>query len=224
MPEGVYRIAFAAPDGNYEPAFLDTVRAVSGAARELPLVELSWSRFQPPPPPAGLSAIADSASGTIRIAWRPVKLANLAYYEVARIDSADSANNALFRTADTSYTDTVSALPASRALAYRITTVNALGNRSSAGPAQTRPAVVPAHAGYRSGNGIPGRSGAVGVRAHGRHEGDAVCGTRRRRLAGFRAPARAAAGQRDNGRGRTVPVSRTGKRGKICRNRHVGFG
>lgn len=144
VPEGVYRIAFAAPDGNYEPAFLDTVRAVSGASRELPLVELAWSRFQNPPPPAGLVAVADSANGTIRLAWRPVKLANFAFYEVARIDSADSANNALFRTTETTFTDTVKALPAFRALAYRITTVNALGNRSPSGPAQTRPAVVPA--------------------------------------------------------------------------------
>lgn len=144
VPEGVYRIAFAAPDGHYEPAFLDTVRAVSGVARELPLVELSWSRFQDPPPPAGLRAVADSASGTIRITWRPVKLANLAFYEVARIDSADSSHNALFRTADTAYTDTVKALPAFRALTYRITAVNALGNRSPAGPFQSRPAVVPA--------------------------------------------------------------------------------
>jgi hypothetical protein len=62
---------------------------------------------------------------------------------VARIDSADSANNAVFKTADTAFTDTVKALPAFRALAYRITAVNALGNRSPAGPSQTRPAVVP---------------------------------------------------------------------------------
>ena len=157
VPEGVYRIAFAAPDGHYEPAFLDTVRAVSGASRELPLVELSWSRFQDPPPPAGLVAVADSANGIIRLAWHPVKLGNFAFYEVTRIDSADSANNAVFRTTDTVFTDTVKALPASRALAYRITTVNALGNRSPAGPAQTRPAVVPAmpdtgaHTGTRTG-------------------------------------------------------------------------
>lgn len=144
VPDGVYRIAFAAPDGHYEPAFLDTVHATSGVARELPLVELSWSRFQAPPPPTGLSIVADSATGTVRLAWRPVKLANLAFYEVARIDSADSAHNAVFRTVNTTFTDTLKGLSGSRVLLYRIVTVNALGNRSPAGPAQTRPAVVPA--------------------------------------------------------------------------------
>jgi hypothetical protein len=144
VPEGVYRVAFAAPDGHYEPAFLDTVRAASGVSRELPLVELQWSRFQDPPPPAGLRVVPDSATGVVRLTWRPVKLANLAFYEVARIDSLDTADNAIFRTADTAFADTVRALPASRTLTYRIAAVNALGNRSPPGPLQTRPAVVPA--------------------------------------------------------------------------------
>ncbi|GEM_PF-4310459 len=142
VPEGVYRIAFAAADGHYEPAFLDGVRAESGVTLEIPTVELAWSRFQPPPAPTGLIATLDSANGTIRLQWRSVKLANLAFYEVTRGDSLAIGNSATFRTNDTVYLDTVKALPAGHTLIYRIAAVNALGIRSI-GPAQARPIVVP---------------------------------------------------------------------------------
>lgn len=143
VPEGVYRIAFAAPDGHYEPKYLDSVRAVSGDTLRLPPVELDWSRFQPPPAVAGLSVRIDSAAGTVRLGWRPVKLANLAHYEVSRKDSLDAANDRTWTVTDTFCTDTVKALPAGRALVYRVVAVNALGNRGQAEPSHDLPVTVP---------------------------------------------------------------------------------
>jgi hypothetical protein len=153
VPEGAYRIAFAATDGHYEPAFTDTLHVASRETYALPVRELAWSRFQDPPAPAGLAAAVDSASGTVRLSWRAVKLANFDHYEIARIDSLDSAGNAVFTTRDTAFTDTVKALPSGRALVYRIVAVNALGNRSPAGGAQERRAVVPPQRATGSGNG-----------------------------------------------------------------------
>ncbi|MEO6097194.1 MAG: hypothetical protein ABIW76_16550, partial [Fibrobacteria bacterium] len=143
VPEGAYRIAFAAADGHYEPAFTDTLGVASGVTLPLPVMELAWSRFQDPPAPAGLAVAVDSAAGLVRLSWRAVKLANFDHYEVARVDSLDSADNAVFSTRDTTFTDTVTDLPPGRGLVYRIVAVNALGNRSPNGGAQERLAVVP---------------------------------------------------------------------------------
>ena len=131
VPEGIYRIAFAAQDGHYEPAFLDTIRAIAGKTRELPLVELAWSRFQAPPAPAGLTALADSETGNLRLSWRPVKVANLAGYELIRITEGAVKEDTLYRGGDTAWTDSgLGALIAGVKLNYRVAAVNALGNRS----------------------------------------------------------------------------------------------
>jgi hypothetical protein len=143
VPEGIYRVAFLSPDGPYEPAFLDAIKAESGDTVTLPLIELTWSRFMAPPSPSGLAIAIDSLTGAIRVTWHPVKLANLAYYEVARIDSLDAGQNAVFKTGDSIFVDTILPIANARSLSYRITAVNSLGNRSEAGPAQTRPAVTP---------------------------------------------------------------------------------
>ncbi len=132
VPEGRYRVAFAAQDGHYEPKFLDSVAAVSGETSTLPLVELDWSRYQAPPAVAGLMAAADSSSsggGVIRLAWHAVKLANLAHYELSRRDSLVPGNDTLILVTDTFYVDIIPGAAAGHNLIYKVTAVNALGNR-----------------------------------------------------------------------------------------------
>jgi hypothetical protein len=143
VPEGVYRIAFAAPDGHYEPKFLDSVKVASGATLQLPLVELDWSRFQAPPAVAGLALQTDSTAGTVRLTWRAVKLATPVRYEVSRRDSLDAANDRTWTVTDTACADTLTALPAGRSLVYRVVAINALGNRGPAEPAENMPVTVP---------------------------------------------------------------------------------
>ncbi|MDQ3000314.1 MAG: hypothetical protein M3Y08_03500 [Fibrobacterota bacterium] len=145
VPEGIYRIAFAAQDGHYEPAFLDTVRAIAGGTRELPLVELAWSRFQAPPAPPGLTALADSATSNVRLSWRPVKVANLAGYELIRLTEGAVKEDTLYRGGDTAWTDTgLADLKAGDKFTYRVVAVNALGNRSAAVAGGDRIVTVPA--------------------------------------------------------------------------------
>ncbi|HKP95372.1 MAG TPA: hypothetical protein VJ385_06410 [Fibrobacteria bacterium] len=168
VPAGSYRLAFAAPDGHYEPKFLDGVAAASGVTSTIPVTELDWSRFQAPPAPAGLAVSADTAGGTVRLAWRAVKLANLDHYEVSRADSLDPGNDRIWAVKDTVFTDTVAALPEGRKLAYRVAAVNALGNRSAPdAPPVTVPvppdSSVPA-AGMLAGMVVSGNAPVAGAR------------------------------------------------------------
>jgi hypothetical protein len=161
VPEGRYRIAFAAQDGHYEPKYLDSARAVSGETDTLPLVELDWSRYLAPPAVVGLEARVDSAAGAVRLAWRTVKLANLVHYEVSRRDSLDPANDTVFLTTDTAYADTFPASAAGHILAYRVTAVNALGNRGPEGTESDRSVVAPTLP-----DPLPGATGTMGGVVH----------------------------------------------------------
>jgi hypothetical protein len=143
VPEGVYRVAYAAPDGHYEPKYLDSARAVSGVTDTLPRVDLDWSRYVAPPAVAGLEARVDSSAGAVRLSWRAVKLANLAHYEISRRDSVDPANDTVFLTTDTAFTDTTPAAAAGHTLIYRVTAVNALGNRGPAAAEADRSVAAP---------------------------------------------------------------------------------
>ncbi|MDB5105460.1 MAG: hypothetical protein JWP91_3149 [Fibrobacteres bacterium] len=148
VPEGAYRVAFAAADGHYLPRFFDSAFVVSGEDLELHQVNLEWSPFIAPPPPLGVKAAADSAAasaaGTVRVEWRAVRIAGdgLDHYVVVRADSGNAGDTREFLTQDTAFIDTIKALPPGRSLRYTVRAVNSLGQ---AGPAAgtNGPIVVP---------------------------------------------------------------------------------
>lgn len=128
VPEGIFRVSFSASGSEYEPRFLDSIRAVSGGTLELPLVELPWSRYAAPPAPTGLVLEADSAAGIVRLRWQAVKLANLAGYRVFRHVVPDGAKDTVFDLGDTAFGDTAGSLPPGIRVRYGVRAVNALGN------------------------------------------------------------------------------------------------
>jgi hypothetical protein len=143
VPEGLYLAAFAAADGHYLPAYVDSVRVKAGEVTRLPLVRLQWSPFAAPPAPAGLSVAIDSASGTAALRWHAVELDNFLHYEVVRKSGGDSL---VFIVTDTLLVDSLRGLSAGRPLEYRVRTVNSLGNKSpdsSAHAAATVPGPPP---------------------------------------------------------------------------------
>lgn len=142
IPEGTYRIHYAASDGNYLGKTAGPVPVPAGADVELAPVVLDWSPFVAPPGPAGLSVTPDSAAGVIHLRWNRVFVSNFDHYRILRSDSLSAAAADTFRTRDTAYADTVRHLPAGRILRYRVQAVNALGNAS--GNDVQRPIPVPA--------------------------------------------------------------------------------
>lgn len=156
VPEGVFTVSFVAADGHYLPRRLDSVAVATGATVDLPAVILSWSPQVLPPSPAGLAVAYDSAAGAMRLKWNAVEVANFSHYLVQRADSADTAFNAAYRTADTTWADTVKAIPAGHVLKYSVVAVNALGNASAAtADPRSVPVPAPRDTTKPAGNGIP---------------------------------------------------------------------
>lgn len=153
VPEGVYRMSFAAADGHYLPGLLDSVAVAPGASVEPRPVTLAWSAFVAPPSPAGLAVTADSAAGLVHLRWSPVSIPRLFGYEVVRFDSAAGLADT-FSTGDTAYVDTVGGLPPGRLLGYAVHAVDILGNRSPA-PASRRMVAVPVPPDTSAGGAIP---------------------------------------------------------------------
>ena len=161
VPEGLYRVAFAAADGHYLPGRIDSVAVAAGSSRELPAVTLAWSPVAEPPAPDGLSVRPDSAAGLMRLAWRPVRVSNFSHYEVVREVVREKAGEEIgesaptggtldavrFRADDTVFVDTVAALPAGTRLGYRVLAVNLLGVRSPEDTSRGVPVTVPPAAG-----------------------------------------------------------------------------
>lgn len=139
VPAGSFRMAFAAADGHYLTAYLDGIAVASGADVAVPQVDLEWSRFIAPPAVRGLTIARDSATGTVSLSWRAVKLSGGAevLYEVIRIDSLFRVP-ANFQGPDTFLIDNVANLPRDTDLGYSVRAINPLGTK---GPADSLPPI-----------------------------------------------------------------------------------
>lgn len=139
VPAGSYRMAFAASDGHYLTAYLDGIAVSSDVDAAAPQVDLEWSRFIAPPAVRGITIARDSATNTVRLSWRAVRLSGGAavLYEITRADGGPEPK--AVRSPDTAFADALGDLPRGTPLAYTVRAINPLGEK---GPADTLPPVL----------------------------------------------------------------------------------
>ncbi|MDD5674618.1 MAG: kelch repeat-containing protein [Chitinivibrionales bacterium] len=107
VPQGTYRVYF------YHAGYLtgrDTlVMVTAGRGTFLPPLTLQIDPAGAPPPPRNLTATYDSLSGSVRLSWHPVAVADAAGYSVYRIVNGQTVaeNRTPVNIQDTFFVDTV---------------------------------------------------------------------------------------------------------------------
>jgi hypothetical protein len=105
VPPGTYNVYYYIT--GYETGKDNSVTVISNQVTVLPVMVLSLDPTGAPQPPAGLSSVADTAAGIVRLSWRAVHVSDLAGYIVCRKDSATANYVALDTLVDTFFVDSV---------------------------------------------------------------------------------------------------------------------
>jgi hypothetical protein len=133
VPPGAYDVYYYFT--GYETGKNNSVTVVSGQVTVLPVTVLSLDPLGAPLPPIGLSASADTVTGTVNLTWRSVKVSDLTGYVVLRKAPADLDFTQItaLPVTDTFYSDKIFNSPqdtAAKTLVYSIRAVDSDNNKS----------------------------------------------------------------------------------------------
>ncbi len=106
VPEDTnYKVYFSAQ--GYLTGIDSPVNVASGQTTVLPDKVLSLDPAGDPPAPVGLSLVADTVSGVVKLSWTSVRVSDLYGYIVGRKDSVSAGYTALDTVKDTFFVDSV---------------------------------------------------------------------------------------------------------------------
>jgi hypothetical protein len=134
IPAGTYTVYYYATDG-FLSARRENIVVGPGIDKNVDTVVL-----KPVPrllPPKGFTAVYDTAGNKVNLRWQSVTYDALWYYAVDRKCRTSSSFDTAFSTSDTTFSDTLGAIPAGTVLYYVVHSVDKAFNPSvNAGPVE----------------------------------------------------------------------------------------